>query len=86
MEQHGFVETDIDRVAIETSVETLADLENLALKHEIRREDIFRELQRRHEKRNEKRQRADPRLNGKVRALAKGLPEKPSPSPTEPPP
>ena len=52
MEKHGFVETDIDRVATETSVDTLADLEILALKHEIRREAIVRELERRHKKRN----------------------------------
>ena len=37
MEQHGFVEGDIDRIATETSVDSLADLENLALKHEIQR-------------------------------------------------
>jgi hypothetical protein len=52
MEQHGFVETDIDRVAMEASVDTLADLEDLALKHEIRREAIVRELERRRKKRN----------------------------------
>jgi hypothetical protein len=52
MEKHGFVETDIDRVAMETSVDTLADLENLAFKHEIRREAIVRELERRRKKRN----------------------------------
>jgi hypothetical protein len=80
MEQHGFVETDIDRLAMEASVDTLADLENLALKHESRREAILRELERR------RKNRADPRLNGKVRALAKDLPEEPSPSPSEPPP
>jgi hypothetical protein len=52
MEQHGFVETDIDRVAMEASVDTLADLESLALKHEIRREAIVRELERRRKKRS----------------------------------
>jgi hypothetical protein len=52
MEEHGFFETDIDRVAMETSADTLADLENLALKHEIRREAIVRELERRRKKRN----------------------------------
>ena len=50
MEKHGFVETDIDRVAMETSVDTLADLESLAFKHEIRREAIFRKLERRRKK------------------------------------
>jgi hypothetical protein len=52
MEQRGFVESDIDRVAMETSADTLADIENLALKHEIRREAIVRELERRRKKRN----------------------------------
>jgi hypothetical protein len=52
MEAHGFVESDIDRVAMETSADTLADLENLAFKHEIRREAIVRELERRRKKRN----------------------------------
>jgi hypothetical protein len=52
LEKHDFVETDIDRVAMETSADTLADLENLAFKHEIRREAIVRELERRRKKRN----------------------------------
>ena len=52
MKQHGFVEADIDRIATETSVDTLADLENLALKHEIRRKATVRELERRRKKRN----------------------------------
>jgi hypothetical protein len=42
--------TGIDRLAMETSADTLADLENLALRHEIRREAIFRELERRRKK------------------------------------
>jgi hypothetical protein len=50
MEDHGFVESDIDRVVMETSADTLADLETLALKHEIRREAIVRELERRRKK------------------------------------
>jgi hypothetical protein len=50
MEKNGFVETDIDRLAMETSVDTLADLENLALKHEIQRRATFRELERRRKK------------------------------------
>jgi hypothetical protein len=44
--KHGFVESDIERVAMETSVDTLADLESVAFKHEIRREAIFRKLER----------------------------------------
>ena len=52
MERHGFVETDIDRIATETSVDTLADLENLALKHESRRKTTVRELERRRKKHN----------------------------------
>jgi hypothetical protein len=86
MEKHGFLETNIDRVVMETSVDTLAELENLALKHEIRREAILRELERRREKRDEKWRIADRRQNGNVRAPAKDLPEEPSPSPTEAPP
>jgi hypothetical protein len=53
MEKHGFLEVDIDRVAMETSVDALGDLESLALKHEIRREAIFRQLERRREKRHQ---------------------------------
>jgi hypothetical protein len=83
IEKHGFAETDIEGVAMETSVDTLADLESLALKHEIRREAIFRRLERR---RYEESRRANPRLTSKVRAVAKDLPEKPSPSPSGPPP
>jgi hypothetical protein len=86
MEKHGFVETDIDRLAMETSADSLADLENLALKHEIQREAIFRNLERRRKKRNKELHKAGPERNGQVRALAKDLPEDPSPSPTEPPP
>jgi hypothetical protein len=52
MEEHGFVEADIDQVAMETSVDPLADLENLAFRHEIRREAIVRGLERRPKKRN----------------------------------
>jgi hypothetical protein len=64
MEQHGFVEADIDRLAMEASADTLADLENLALKHEIRREAIFRQLERRRKKRNKEMHKAAPELNG----------------------
>ena len=53
MQKHGFVEADIDQVAMETSVDTLADLENLALKHETRRGALYRELERRRRKRRE---------------------------------
>jgi hypothetical protein len=52
MEQRGFLESDIDRIATETSVDSLADLENLALKHEIQRKAAVRELERRRKKRN----------------------------------
>ena len=73
MEEHGFVESDIDRVAMEASAETLADLETLAFKHEIRREATVRELERRRKKRSKQM-----RLNSKTRALAKELPDEPS--------
>ena len=42
--------------------------------------------ERRRKKRNKELHKADPELNGQVRALAKDLPEEPSPSLTEPPP
>jgi hypothetical protein len=73
LKEHGFDEADIDRVAMEASVDTLASLlETLALKHEIRREEIFREL----ERRRERRQRqcpsvTNPQINGGIRAHAK---------------
>jgi len=78
MGKHGFFESDIERVAMEASVDTLADIESLAFKHEIRREAIFRKLERRRKKKSATRHRANPRPNGKVRALAKDLPEKPT--------
>jgi hypothetical protein len=86
LEKHGFVESDIDRVAMETSVDTLADLEKLALKHEIRRQAIFRKLERRRKRRHGELSGADRRLNGKVRAPAKDLPEEPAPPASKPPP
>jgi hypothetical protein len=82
LKQHGFDETDIDRLAMERSVNTLSDLENLAFKHEIRREAIFWELELRREKR-EQRQRSSA-LYGRVRATAKNLPKASGPVPTEP--
>ena len=51
MEKHGFVETDIEEVAMEGSGDTLADLASLAFKHESRREANFRQLERRRKKR-----------------------------------
>jgi hypothetical protein len=85
LKKHGLLESDIDRVAMEASAEALTALENLAFRHEIRREAIFRELERRREKRSAQQQAADhARLNGRHRALAKDLPEQPLPSPTEP--
>jgi hypothetical protein len=79
LKEHGFEEPDIDRLAMESSVDVLADLENLALKHEIRREAILRELEARREKR--RRQQESPgrqKLNGKVRSLGKDLTNAPS--------
>jgi hypothetical protein len=49
LRRHGFTEADIDHVAMEMSVDTLAGLENLALKHETRREAILADLMRRRE-------------------------------------
>jgi hypothetical protein len=87
LKEHGFDEADIDRVAMEASVDTLASVEGLALKHETRREEIFRELERRRERRAQQRQVVvNPQVNGRVRALAKrgsdeaiATPEEPSP-------
>jgi hypothetical protein len=50
LKKHDFVEADIEPVAIETSVDALVDLEGLAIKHEIRREAVVRELERRRKK------------------------------------
>jgi hypothetical protein len=51
LKKHGFTEIDIDRVAMESSIGTLANIENLALKHELRREAILCELEGRRERR-----------------------------------
>ena len=53
LQRHGFSEDDIDHVAVQMSADTLAGLENLALKHETRREAIFAELMRDRERRRE---------------------------------
>ena len=53
LKDHGLDEADIERLATQISVDTLAELENLALKHEIRREAIFRGAESRREKRSE---------------------------------
>lgn len=87
LKKYGLSESDIDRVAMEKSVGALADLENLAFRHEVRREAIFKEVERRRDRRPAQQQVPDhPRRNGKARALANELPEKPSPSLAEPPP
>ena len=65
---------------MEASVDTLASLESLALKHEIRREEIFRELERRREKREQQRQSvAHPKINGGIQALTKKGPGEATP-------
>ena len=51
LQKHGLDETAIDTIAIEKSLETLAVLESLILKHEIRRDAILREVEHRREKR-----------------------------------
>jgi hypothetical protein len=74
LEKHGFTETDIDRVAIEASVEPLTAIENLALKHELRRDTILCELERRRERRDRQRFSAPTRqINGGGRELGDGL-------------
>jgi hypothetical protein len=68
--KHGFTETDIDRVAMEFSIDTLAAIENLALKHELRREVIMSELERRREHRARQQLSAASRqLDGGARAV-----------------
>jgi heme exporter protein D len=59
LEQHGFDEAAIDRVATQISVESLASLEVLALKHEVRRDAILREVERRRDRRSGQRRRTD---------------------------
>jgi hypothetical protein len=53
LETHGFTEADIDHVAMQMSLETLAGLENLALKHETRREAILIDLTRSRKRRGQ---------------------------------
>jgi hypothetical protein len=72
LRRHGFTEADIDHVAMQMSVDTLAGLENLALKHETRREAILTDLMRRREGRGLNERPAEHSdLNGTAVALAK---------------
>jgi hypothetical protein len=85
LKKHGFTETDIDRVAMESSIGALANLENLALKHELRREAILCELEGRRERRAQRQPpTASRQLNGGGRAPAKGLSHESSPPLIEP--
>jgi hypothetical protein len=85
LKEHGFDEIDIDRLAMESSVGVLADLENLALKHEIRREAILHELERRREGRRQQQESPGRQnLEGRVRALGKDLADAPSPPLADP--
>jgi hypothetical protein len=68
LKSHGLEETDIDRMAMYMSVDRLAGLENLALKHELQRQAIFREVERRRKKRaKQQRQKGSERANGDAR-------------------
>jgi hypothetical protein len=81
LKKHGFTESDIDRLAMEASVDTLAGLENLALKHELRREAILCELERRREHRARQQLSAPPRqLDRTGNSPTKDLPNESSPS------
>jgi hypothetical protein len=60
LEKHGFDESAFERIVMATSVDTLADLQSLALKHEIRREATYRILERRQKKRYEESHRSQP--------------------------
>jgi hypothetical protein len=85
LKKHGFTETDIERVAMESSVDALNDLENLALKHELRRGAILCELERRRERRA--RQQLSPaarQLDGVSASPAEVLPDASSLPVTEP--
>jgi hypothetical protein len=85
LKKHGITEADIDRVAMESSVDTLTAIENLALKHELRREEILRELERRRARRRPQEPSATPRqLNGERRALAKDRSDASAPPLIEP--
>jgi hypothetical protein len=85
LKKHGFTETDIDRVAMESSIGALANLENLALKHEFRREAILCELEGRRERRAQRQPpTASRQLNGGGRAPAKDLSHESSPPLIEP--
>jgi hypothetical protein len=68
LKSHGLDESDIDRMAMYLSVDRLAGLENLAFKHELQRQAIFREVERRRKKRaKQQRQNGPERTNGKAR-------------------
>jgi hypothetical protein len=80
LKKRGITEADIDCVAMESSVDTLTAIENLALKHELRREEILRELERRRARRRPEEPLAMPRQsNGERRALAKDRPDASAP-------
>jgi hypothetical protein len=72
LKKHGITEEYIDGVAMECSADTLATIENLALKHELRREAILREIERRRERRaQEQPSPAARQLEGESRALTR---------------
>jgi hypothetical protein len=57
----GLDESAIDMIATKLSLDTLSELERLAIKHEVRREEIVRELERRRRERT-----SDRRSDGKL--------------------
>jgi hypothetical protein len=88
MKVHNVKESDIDMVAVQLAQGALADLNELTFRHEIRREAILREIERRREGRPAQRRAEVPgRANGKARAQTaiEHLPEEPSPALGEPP-
>jgi hypothetical protein len=71
LNKRGISEADIDRVALEMSLNTLFGLERLALKHELRREAILQELEHRRERRaGQEGSRAAAQRRGRGRVLA----------------
>jgi hypothetical protein len=72
LKKHGITEEYIDGVAMECSADTLATIENLALKHELRREAILSEIERRRERRARQQPSAAAwQLEGESRTLPK---------------
>jgi hypothetical protein len=80
LEKHGLDECAIDVAATRMSVGWLASFESLILKHEVRRDAILDQIERRREKRSARRG-----TNTAALANGRNLPQEPSPSLAETP-